>query len=612
MAGHLRHIGDMERSARPRAPPWSPETADVTRFLLPVLLLLASLAVFAPRDAAAGQRVALVIGNGAYRYAEPLATPAKDAQDVAEALRRLGFKVMVHRDLDRVRMERAFRGFARALGDADIALFYYAGHALQVDGRNYLVPVDAELASDIDIGFLLTGLDLVLRMMAQQPATGLVFLDASRPNPLAENLIDVQGDRVAVGRGLARVEPAPDSQITFAAAPGDLVEDAAGNNSRFTAALLRHIESPGVEIEEFNRRLRAQVKAESGGEQVPWTRSRLGAPEFTFVDPDAKAPTGLPEIPPEQAAEVPALPDREASFWSGIRESADWRDYQAYLDRFGEDAAFAPLALQRRDRLKAQESEAAAAEEEQRAEETAAAELPAPAPVPEPVPEPETAEEPAPEAAPLPQVAAAGSEPPGPEPAPEPLPEALQETTEEPAPPTAEEAPAPEAAQGEAPSEDSESAPEGASEELTEVPPIGDEPWGDEPWEETAGEEGQAEAAQRAQAEATPAKPAEPDPLEPLKIREAALGSGAKQRIQQALGSLELYDGPIDGLFGSGTRASIKRFQSAEGAEETGYLDEAQQTALIAKADAAALLASLRRESPGPAHCATLASRSSG
>ena len=573
----------------------------MTRFASLFLLLLAVSLAAPARPAVAAQRVALVIGNADYIYTAPLANPVKDAADMAATLRRLGFKVMSYQDLDRVHMERAFRGFARALADAETALFYYAGHGLQVDGRNYLVPIDAELASDIDIAFLMTGLDTVLRIMTQhQRQTNLVFLDASRPNPLADNLISAQGTLIEVGRGLAAVEPADNMLVASSTAPDEVLIDRSEGNSAFTAALLAQMDSPEIDIAEFIRRVRAEVAAGNRDASAPWSRSTLTSTDFAFVDPEARPPTGLPDVPPEPAEEVPALMDRDAQFWSGIRESEDWQDYQAYLDRFGEDGTFAPLALLRRDRLKAP-TEVPPVPEVPVAV-TAASDRPL-----EPEPGPEIAAEPDPDPAPLPQVAEHAPEP---RPAPEPLPAPeVAEASEaealgsepEPAPPEPQAAPAP-------PSDTLARSrlKEPTPEQLAEVPPIG-EPWGDEPWEpegEAASEPDDAEPSEPQTAEAAlapkpkpPPPPKPDDPLAPLKAREQALTAAEKEQIQTALTSLELYDGPIDGLFGPATRGSIGRYQSSQELDPTGYLDEAQQAQLLAKAEAASLLASLKRDS---------------
>ena len=154
--------------------------------LLAVLLALVALAL--PSKSRAAKRVALVIGNAAYQYTTPLLNPSNDATDVADALRRLGFEVVDGRDLDKRAMERLIREFSVKLAGADVALFFYAGHGLQVEGKNYLLPTDAKLASEGDVDFESLPVDLVIKQMERDAKTSLVLLDACRDNPLARSL----------------------------------------------------------------------------------------------------------------------------------------------------------------------------------------------------------------------------------------------------------------------------------------------------------------------------------------------------------------------------------------------------------------------------------------
>ncbi len=207
-------------------------------------------------DAAAARRVALVVGNGGYRFAPALANPPNDARDVARSLRGLGFEVTEGIDLDKAGMEAALRRFAAALHGADVGLFYYSGHGLAVADKNYLVPVDAQIDRASDLDFAIVPLDLVPRV-----------LDACRDNPLARSLgasrsVAVQGGVVSTGAGTGTL-------IAYATQAGNTASDGAGRNSPFTSALLRHIGEPGVEVRSMLTRVRRDVLAATDGTQEP-------------------------------------------------------------------------------------------------------------------------------------------------------------------------------------------------------------------------------------------------------------------------------------------------------------------------------------------------------
>jgi tetratricopeptide (TPR) repeat protein len=222
------------------------------------------------------RRVALVIGNGKYQFAAPLANPPNDAADIAQALRKLGFDVVEGRDLDRPGMDNAIRQFGRKLDDADIALFFYAGHGLQVNGKNYLVPVDAKLERPGDLALDAVDIGNVLAQMEAEKRVNLIFLDACRDNPLARSLARSLGTRSsAVGQGLASIQSAIGTMIAYATQPDNVALDGEGRNSPFTAALLKHIVTPGLEIGTLMKRVRADVIATTRQKQVPWDHSSL-------------------------------------------------------------------------------------------------------------------------------------------------------------------------------------------------------------------------------------------------------------------------------------------------------------------------------------------------
>ncbi|MBI3436206.1 MAG: tetratricopeptide repeat protein, partial [Proteobacteria bacterium] len=229
-----------------------------------------------PATAPLQRRVALVIGNGAYRFANPLPNPANDAGDVAAALRRLGFDVVEGRDLDKRGIEDRVREFARKLDRADLALFFYAGHGIQVGGKNYIVPIDAKLERPGDLSFDTVEVGQVLAQMEAEQRVNLVFLDACRDNPLARSLARSLGARsAAVGQGLAVIHSALGTMISFATQPDNVALDGEGRNSPFSAALVKHLATPHIDIGVIMRRVRAEVVEATKGKQVPWDHSSL-------------------------------------------------------------------------------------------------------------------------------------------------------------------------------------------------------------------------------------------------------------------------------------------------------------------------------------------------
>ena len=186
--------------------------------------------------------MALVVGNSAYQHTSTLTNPRHDATDVAAVLKGLGFHVVEGLDLGKTEMDRTVRDFAEALSGAQVGLFFYAGHGLQVSGENYLVPIDAKLTTAAALDFEMIRLALVQRVMEQATETNIVFLDACRDNPLARNLARAMGTRSgAIGRGLAAVEFGVGTLISFSTQPGNVALDGTGRNSPFAGALVQHL-----------------------------------------------------------------------------------------------------------------------------------------------------------------------------------------------------------------------------------------------------------------------------------------------------------------------------------------------------------------------------------
>jgi tetratricopeptide (TPR) repeat protein len=231
----------------------------------------------------AGQRVALVIGNGAYAHVKALPNPPNDARSIAKNLRDIGFTVSEGIDLDREMMQKTTRDFLRDAARAQIAVIYYAGHGLQIDGRNYLVPVDVRLQAGDNPIETMIDMDTILAGLDDQVRTNILILDACRNNPMAQKTATTGPARsIEGGSGLA-APTAPSSGATlgagtliaFATAPGQVALDGEGANSPFSAALSRHIGTPGLEVQQMLTRVRAEVVAATKARQVPWSNSSL-------------------------------------------------------------------------------------------------------------------------------------------------------------------------------------------------------------------------------------------------------------------------------------------------------------------------------------------------
>jgi tetratricopeptide (TPR) repeat protein len=225
-----------------------------------------------------GKRIALVVGNGAYQSATPLPNPVNDARLVAKNLRDIGFEVSEGADLDHAAMLRLIREFLRSAPAAQLALVFYAGHGLQVDGHNYLVPIDAKLATRSDLNFEVVDVDVILDGLNDEARANLIILDACRDNPLARSLANrMRATRSAtVSQGLAGYTAiGTGTLIAFATAPGQTALDGDDRNSPFTTALVKHLKTPGLEIRQMLTRVRADVVKATGSKQVPWDNSSL-------------------------------------------------------------------------------------------------------------------------------------------------------------------------------------------------------------------------------------------------------------------------------------------------------------------------------------------------
>ena len=234
------------------------------------LLLALVLQILALPALAEERRVALVIGNSSYRNAQPLPNTLNDARDMTGALRKVGFEVVDGLDLDKRGMDQAVTRFARLARDADAVLFYYAGHGLQFNGENYLVPVEARVEDEVSVQYETTRLNDVITALGFARGVKIMVLDACRNNPFVRQLASKQATRsFAVGNGLAPIARAQGMVVAYATQANDVAADGAGRNSPFTAALVQEIQTPGLEIASMFRRVQKVVHDATGGRQTP-------------------------------------------------------------------------------------------------------------------------------------------------------------------------------------------------------------------------------------------------------------------------------------------------------------------------------------------------------
>lgn len=316
------------------------------RLIFCLLLLVAGAGAFALTVTAgfgasvAPRRVALVIGVSNYQHAGALANTINDAGDMAKVLERVGFDVELVLDPNRSDLEAAVRRFADRSVGADVSVLHYSGHALEANGRNWLLPVSAMINNERDLHFEAVDLNTVIEATDGAAKVSIIFLDACRDNPFIERL-------AATGRGmshgLAALQIAANGVlVAFSTAPGQIAFDGGpdARNSPFTAALLRHIENPGLEVRALIGRVTKDVVDQTRGRQRPWQNSSLEG-EFYFVPPQ----TGVAELPA-------AANNAEIVFWETIKGSNDPADYRAYLAHFPA-GLFSDLAREALKRLPA-------------------------------------------------------------------------------------------------------------------------------------------------------------------------------------------------------------------------------------------------------------------
>jgi uncharacterized caspase-like protein len=294
--------------------------------------------------ASADTRVALVIGNGAYVSTAQLPNPSHDAEDVANSLRRSGFEVLQGVDLRQADMQDLTIRFARAASRADVALFYYSGHAMQYNGVNYLMPVDAVLSDEADLKRFVR-VDDIVNDLQQARNLRILVLDSCRDNPLAESLKRSATRAVSIGRGLSKVEAPRGTIVSFSTQSGQVAADGSGRNSPYTTAFLKHIEEP-QEIGDVFRDISSDVYDASGKSQLPELslsiigKFYLNGPVSVTVAP--AAPQAAPKADPCAAAEA---------HWKAADSIGTLGAFEDHLARFP-NCIFATLAKARIEGLK--------------------------------------------------------------------------------------------------------------------------------------------------------------------------------------------------------------------------------------------------------------------
>ncbi|HJR20639.1 MAG TPA: caspase family protein, partial [Dongiaceae bacterium] len=322
-------------------------------------------------------RVALVVGNGAYApEIGKLKNPASDAQLMADALKGLGFEVAVVTDADQKAMKRAIREFGQKLretGPNGIGLFYYAGHGVQVDGENFLLPVGAEIQAEGDVELeAVSAASILSQMQFAGNAVNLVFLDACRNNPLTRSFR-------SGSRGLARVDAPRGSFVGYSTAPGDVSVDGESGNSPYALALVEELNTPGISIEEAHRAVRGKVLAATNQRQTPWDSSSLTGPVILKALSAAQPPQVAAVTPPPTPPAGASTQQAELLFWDSIKDSDNPATFQAYLTQFP-NGVFAGLARAKIDELK---SAGNAPDETQSAARQIQPAAPQPAPAPQ-------------------------------------------------------------------------------------------------------------------------------------------------------------------------------------------------------------------------------------
>jgi len=306
--------------------------ADIRHVFFRALLAVTFLILLVPplqAQVADGKRMALVIGNGAYKNVPELKNPRNDSSDIAAALKAVGFEVLLHTDQTQGSMLDTLRGFRRSASGAEIALIYFAGHGIEIDRQNYLIPVDAVLETDSDINFEAVPLETMIFAAGGATRLSMVIVDACRNNPFAASIKRVNSSR-SIGRGLSAVEPTKNTLVAYAAKEGTTAADGVGRNSPYASALIASLGHPNLEVGLMMRRVRDEVLNATAGAQEPFVYGSLSAEQIFLNDTRGLSPV-------ESEANVVTEPNASAAeiaFWQSISGNSETSELQNYLDLY--------------------------------------------------------------------------------------------------------------------------------------------------------------------------------------------------------------------------------------------------------------------------------------
>jgi hypothetical protein len=272
--------------------------------------------------AQAQSRIALVVGNSAYQHAPVLPTTLNDADDITQTLESLGFvtRKLVNASYDDTR--RAIRAFNDLAPNAEVALIYFAGHGIAMNGENWIIPVDAELRTEFDVTTEAIGLNTLMQSAGSAGTLGIVILDACRDNPFVSTMAR---QTRSINRGLARVEPTQNVLVAYASKVGTTAEDGIGRNSPYTAALLKYLGAPGVDINLMLRKVRDDVRLHTNQKQQPFVYGSLPKRPIYLKEASVVIDAGQGSKP---------VVDLDETIWPAIKDSTDPQLFSAFLNRF--------------------------------------------------------------------------------------------------------------------------------------------------------------------------------------------------------------------------------------------------------------------------------------
>lgn len=273
------------------------------------------------------KRVALVIGNARYEHVSNIPNSANDAQDISAALKRIGFHVTSKQNLDYRELRLTLRDFSEDVVDADMVLVYFAGHGIEIDNTNYLIPTNAELRSDKDVEFEAIRLETVLNAVSTAKGLKLVIVDACRNNPFVSDMVRTTATR-SIGQGLGRIDPSG-VLVGYSARGGTLALDGDGRNSPYAEAFLEHIEVPGLELGKMFRKVRDTVYELTDGYQEPFTYGSLPGHDIFLVPAALKEPINSDDATIDAAKAVRPVDERERSAQRLLGEAMQLEDESA-------------------------------------------------------------------------------------------------------------------------------------------------------------------------------------------------------------------------------------------------------------------------------------------